>query len=159
MVDMAPVLAPRILDGGAPNLDGAGITYVIVAIVYTLVLSAELYLLWRHRSAFCVQIRNIKVIFPAVSMLHVYLILVLLVYPQNGKFPCSAEYWVMSIFLPSGMAFFQGKSSILCCLLLLKSSSLQRQSTQGLRKSASIAKRLLGGCSQEKALVHSTRTL
>ena len=109
MVEMAPILVPRILDGGAPNLDGVGISYVVVTIIYTLALSAELYILWRNRSAFCVQIRNIKVVLTAVSMLHLYLICVMLVYPQNGAFPCSAEFWVMSIFLPSGMAFFQGR--------------------------------------------------
>ncbi|KAF2874233.1 hypothetical protein BDV95DRAFT_327465 [Massariosphaeria phaeospora] len=107
MIEMAPILTHRAIDGGNANLDALGVAYVVVAIVYTLILSAELYLLYRHRLAFCVRIRSIKVVFAAVSMLHIYLILVLLVYPQNGLFPCSAEFWVMSVFLPSGMAFFQ----------------------------------------------------
>jgi hypothetical protein len=110
MLPMAPTLLPRVLDGGPPNLDAIGITYVVLAILYTIVVSGELYLLHRHRSALCVRIRNIRVIFTAVSMLHIYLILVLLVYPWNGVFPCSAEFWIMSVFLPSGMAFFQGNS-------------------------------------------------
>lgn len=105
---MAPVLNSRKLDGGKPNTDALGIAWVIVAIVYTLVLAGELYLLSRYRSSFCVQIRSLKVVFSAVSMLHIYLVLVLLVYPWNGLFPCSAEFWIMSVFLPSGMAFFQG---------------------------------------------------
>jgi hypothetical protein len=111
MVRMAPVLSTRKLNGGAPNTDALGIIYVIVAILYTIVLVGELYLLNRHRSAFCVRIRNLKVIFSAISILHVYLVLVLLVYPWNGLFPCSAEFWIMSVFLPSGMALFQGKST------------------------------------------------
>jgi hypothetical protein len=109
MLDMAPVLVARILDGQLhPNFDALGILYVIFTILYTLALSGELYMLYRQRSAFSVRIRNLKVVFAAVSMLHIYLVLVLLVYPQNGNFPCAAEFWIMSVFLPSGMAFFQG---------------------------------------------------
>jgi len=112
MVDMAPLLHPRRLDGTPkPNTDALGIFYVVVAIMYTLILSVELFFLHRRREAFCLQIRNLKVVFAATLMLHIYLILVLLVYPWNGLFPCSAEFWIMSVFLPSGMAFFQGKFS------------------------------------------------
>lgn len=105
---MAPVLTPRDLDGGNANTDALGIAYVVVAILYTFVLAGELCLLFRRRSTFPVRIRNIKATFAAVSMLHVYLVLVLLVYPWNGLFPCAAEFWIMSVFLPSGMALFQG---------------------------------------------------
>ncbi|KAF2995234.1 hypothetical protein E8E13_002637 [Curvularia kusanoi] len=104
---MAPVMTPRMLDGTASNTDALGITYVVIAIIYTVLLAFELTLLYRRRDAFCIQIRNIKVVFAAVSMLHIYLTLVLLAYPWNGLYPCSAEFWVMSIFLPLGMAFFQ----------------------------------------------------
>lgn len=107
---MAPILGPRKLDGDKEaNTDALGIIYVIIAIIYTIILTGEMYLLYQRRSAFCVRIRNIKAVFAAVSMLHVYLVLVLLVYPWNGLFPCSAEFWIMSIFLPAGMAFFQGR--------------------------------------------------
>ncbi|KAH7080873.1 hypothetical protein FB567DRAFT_114530 [Paraphoma chrysanthemicola] len=108
MVGMAPILHPRKLNGEpTPNTDALGIGYVIIAIVYTIVLAGELYLLSRCRSTFCIRIRNVKVIFTAITTLHVYLVLVLLVYPWNGKFPCQAEFWIMSIFLPCGMALFQ----------------------------------------------------
>ena len=110
---MAPVLRPRILDGGASNTDTLGIAYVVIAIIYTLILGFELTLLYRRRDAFCIQIRNIKIVFAAVSTLHVYLTLVLLAYSWNGLYPCSAEFWVMSIFLPLGMAFFQGKTQFM----------------------------------------------
>jgi hypothetical protein len=107
---MAPVLAPRRLDGTESNTDSLGIAYVVIAIIYTIFLALELVLLYQRRSAFCIQIRNIKIIFAAVATLHVYLTLVFLAYPWNGLYPCSAEFWVMSVFLPAGMAFFQGKS-------------------------------------------------
>lgn len=115
---MAPVLRPRMLDGGESNTDALGITYVVIALIYTLTLGFELTLLYRRRDAFCVQIRNIKIVFAAVSMLHIYLSLVLLAYPWNGLYPCSAEFWVMSIFLPLGMAFFQGKTQAISRLYL-----------------------------------------
>lgn len=108
MVDMAPVLSSRKLDGTkTPNTDALGIFYVVVAILYTILLAGELYLLNRHRSSFSVRIRNLKIVFSAISILHIYLVLVLLVYPWNGLFPCTAEFWIMSVFLPSGMALFQ----------------------------------------------------
>ncbi|KAF2120127.1 hypothetical protein BDV96DRAFT_318958 [Lophiotrema nucula] len=133
MLDMAPVLIPRVFDGGRPNVDALGKLYVVAAIIYTLVISAELYLLYYHRSAFSIRIRSIKVVFAAVFMLHIYLILVLLVYPLNGRFFCQAEFWIMSIFLPSGMAFFQACNARV--LTAYESQRrLQRDFLEGARK-------------------------
>ncbi|KAH7128448.1 hypothetical protein B0J11DRAFT_271401 [Dendryphion nanum] len=133
MLEMAPILSPRIIDGGRPNTDSAGVTYVALSIVYTLIVSAELYLLYLHRETFCIRIRSIRVVFAAVSMLHVYLVIVLLVYPLNGQWPCSAEFWVMSVFLPSGMAFFQACNAKV--LTAYESQRrLQRNFLEGARK-------------------------
>lgn len=107
MGNMAPILIPRKLDGTEPNTDTLGFVYIGIAIIYTILLAGELFLLYRRHSAFCVRVRSLPVVFAAVSILHVYLIIVLLVYPWNGLFPCAAEFWIMSIFLPSGFAFFQ----------------------------------------------------
>jgi hypothetical protein len=140
MISMAPLLRPRQfgLDGTTrPNTDALGVSYIVIAVLYTMILSVELFFLHRRREAFCLQIRSIKVVFAAVLMLHIYLILVLLVYPWNGLFPCSAEFWIMSVFLPSGMAFFQGKSMVqhsICCIL--SPHSLQCQGAHGLREPA-----------------------
>lgn len=109
---MAPVINPRKLDGERTlNIDALGITYVVIAIVYTVLLAWELFMLYRRRSAFSVRIRNVKIVFATVSLLHVYLVLVLLVYAWNGLFPCQVEFWIMSLFLPFGMALFQGTSA------------------------------------------------
>lgn len=111
MVTMPPILRQRSLDGANnANFDPLGIGYIVASITYTFILFTELYLLHRYRQTFCVRLRNVRVVFAAVLMLHIYLILVLLVYPWNGLFPCAAEFWIMSVFLPSGMAFFQGTS-------------------------------------------------
>jgi hypothetical protein len=114
MPKMAPLRISRSLDGGTSNFDTAGILYVVTDIVYTTVLAVELFLLYRQSLALCVRIRGLDIVFTSVTMLHVYLVLVLLVYPLNGHWPCSAEFWVMSIFLPFGMAVFQGRLSHRC---------------------------------------------
>ncbi|EOA85300.1 uncharacterized protein SETTUDRAFT_90966 [Exserohilum turcica Et28A] len=105
---MAAILRPRKLDGTDTfNLGPLGIIYILAAVLYTIILCVELFFLYRRRNAFCIRVRNIKVVLAAVLMLHIYLVVVLLVYPWNGYFPCAAEFWIMSVFLPSGMAFFQ----------------------------------------------------
>jgi hypothetical protein len=157
MVSMAPVLNTRKLDGGASNHDALGIFYVVVAILYTIVLAAELYLLHRYRSVFCVRIRNLKVVFPAICMLHIYLVLVLLVYPWNGLFPCAAEFWIMSVFLPMGMALFQGRRTTATFCFSLTSRSMQCQGAYSIRKPAPAQAQLLGRCSQEAPHIHPSR--
>lgn len=144
MVRMAPIVVPRFLDGGAPNFDASGVVYVVAAIVYTIILGVELFLLYRQRSAFGVRLRGLEIVFTAVSMLHVYLVVVLLVYPLNGEWPCSAEFWVMSIFLPLGMAIFQGNPLLSVRISSLTINSMQRQSTQGLREPATTEEGLSG---------------
>ncbi|KAE8833111.1 hypothetical protein CFE70_004161 [Pyrenophora teres f. teres 0-1] len=132
MVTMPPILRPRALDGTSrPNVDPLGIGYIVMAITYTFVLFTELYLLHRYRHAFCVRLRNIRVVFAAVLMLHIYLVLVLLVYPWNGLFPCAAEFWIMSVFLPSGMAFFQA-----CNAKVLTAYESQRRMTRNFLEGA-----------------------
>jgi len=132
MPEMASILLPRVLDGGRPNMNALGICYVVVAVIYTLILAGELFLLYRRRSAFCIRIRNLEVVLTAVTSLQIYLILVLLVYPLNGRFLCAAEFWVMSVFLPSGMACFQGVYRTKCSSHFTDNCSLQRTSSQGL---------------------------
>lgn len=149
MLTMPPTRVIRSLDGGAANFDSAGIIYVVTAILYTAVLAVELFLLYRQRAAFGVRIRGLDIVFTSVSMLHVYLVLVLLVYPLNGHWPCSAEFWVMSIFLPLGMAIFQGRTPRDYNIPYLTMYSLQCQSPHGLREPASNENRLFGWCAQE----------
>ena len=46
MVDMAPILQTRAVDGGHPNIDVTGVAYLVLSAVYTLIVSAELYFLY-----------------------------------------------------------------------------------------------------------------
>ncbi|KAL8707996.1 MAG: hypothetical protein Q9220_007076 [cf. Caloplaca sp. 1 TL-2023] len=53
------------------------------------------------------RMRKIPMAICAVLVLHVYLMMVLIVYTANGHWPCDAEFWIMSIYLPIGIGLFQ----------------------------------------------------
>lgn len=93
-----------------PNLDTLGIFYIAFAVAYTAILCSGLAGLWYIRKTQAVRIRSFAVTTGTIVFLHVYLLLILLVYPLNGRFTCEWEFWIMSILLPLGMALFQGKS-------------------------------------------------
>lgn len=95
-------------DWGAPNLDGLGIFYIVLAVVYALVVLAGLFALWLNRDKTPVRLRSVWVIAPTVLLLLTYCVWVVIVYPLNGLFKCGAEYWVMSCFFPTSIALFQG---------------------------------------------------
>lgn len=95
-------------DWGVPNLDALAIFYISFAAIYTLVVFAGLFALFLLRNTHAVRIRSFPVTLTAVLVLHMYLVLIFLVYPLNGKFKCGWEFWIMNILLPSGMALFQG---------------------------------------------------
>ncbi|KOS44306.1 hypothetical protein ACN38_g4753 [Penicillium nordicum] len=46
----------------------------------------------------------------AVACLHVFWILCMVAYSMGGKYPCAAEYWIMNIYLPVGIALYQANS-------------------------------------------------
>ncbi|KAJ9667215.1 hypothetical protein H2201_002736 [Coniosporium apollinis] len=104
---MANFLVERELDFGKPNLDGVGIFYITFAIVWTLIVSVGLWLLWRNRRNAAIRIRSFTLTAAAVFALHVYFLCVVTVYPENGLFKCGSEFWVMSIWLPFGIGLFQ----------------------------------------------------
>lgn len=95
-------------DWGHPNFDGPAVFYISFAAIYTAIVLMGLYALFRLRKTHAVRIRSFSVICAAVLCLHMYLILILLVYPLNGLFKCGMEFWIMSILLPLGIALFQG---------------------------------------------------
>lgn len=97
-------------DDGAPIFDSLAKFYTSVAIVWTVVIATGAGLLIANRHEQYIRIRNLSLVLSAVGCLHVYWILCLVAYSMNGKYPCVAEYWVMSIYLPLGIALFQANS-------------------------------------------------
>jgi hypothetical protein len=93
------------------NTDGLGFTYVGIVIAWTcLLLPASIFLV-RNRHLPFLRMRNIPLAISAVAVLHVYWVLCMIAYVLNGFFPCSTEYWIMSIYLPLGIALFQASNS------------------------------------------------
>ncbi|QQK44853.1 MAP kinase, conserved site [Penicillium digitatum] len=97
-------------DGGPAIFDSVAKFYVAVAITWTTALLAGSALLILNRHEQCIRIRNLRLILSTVLCLHVYWILCMISYSIGGKYPCAAEYWIMSIYLPIGIALFQANS-------------------------------------------------
>lgn len=91
-------------------LDGPGILYVTFAFSYTLLFSSACAIVWFHRSLPLIRMRKPVQMLGALVLLHMYLVLCVLTYPMNGKYPCTAEYWVMAVYLPSGIGLYQASN-------------------------------------------------
>ncbi|KIW71750.1 hypothetical protein PV04_03884 [Phialophora macrospora] len=93
--------------GSLVNWDDLGKFYASFIVAWTVLLySGVAFLVINRRLAF-IKIRNQPLAIAAVSFLHVYLVKIFLAYTTNGHFLCSAEFWIMSIYLPFGIALFQ----------------------------------------------------
>lgn len=97
-------------DGGAAIFDSLAKFYVAVAICWTAALLAGSVFLIVNRHEQCIRIRNLRLVLSAVSCLHVFWILCMVAYAMGGEYPCAAEYWIMNIYFPMGIALFQANS-------------------------------------------------
>lgn len=106
------------------NMDSLGKLYVSIVIAWSsIVLMGATFLVSKRNLSF-LRMRNIPLAVSAAATLHVYWILCIIAYVLNGYFPCAAEFWIMSIYLPLGIALFQA-----CNIQLLYIADLQRQYT------------------------------
>lgn len=93
--------------GDIVNWDDLGKLYAAIICVWTLILVLGISWLISNRKVPFIKIRNIPLAILSTVFLHTYLIKICLAYTTNGHFLCSAEYWIMSIYLPFGIALFQ----------------------------------------------------
>ncbi|KAJ5191048.1 uncharacterized protein N7498_010033 [Penicillium cinerascens] len=93
-----------------PTFDGLAKFYISVAIIWTTAILCGSAFLIANRHEQCIRIRNLLLALSAVSCLHVYWVLCMVAYSLGTKYPCAAEYWIMSIYLPLGIALFQANS-------------------------------------------------
>lgn len=100
-------LNPNGFDFGSKNFDGYGISQLAFAVVYTVVLYGACIYLWMIRHHPIVKMRRVGLMTMAVLVLHVYLFLVFTAYFLNGTWPCSVVFWIMSVYLPTGIGLFQ----------------------------------------------------
>lgn len=107
---MVRYLNPGGHNWGPENLDGYGISQIVIAVLYSIVFYAACAFLWIHRNNAVVKMRKINLALISILILHVYLFMVFMVYPLNGGFPCSVEFWIMSIYLPIGIGLFQAQN-------------------------------------------------
>ena len=108
------------LPGGI--FDSLGKFYASLAIVWTVALLVGSVFLVINRHEQCIRIRNLPLALSAVSCLHIYWILCMLAYTMAGEYPCGVEYWIMSVYLPLGIALFQANS-----MQLLSVSGIQEK--------------------------------
>jgi hypothetical protein len=111
--------------GSLVNWDDLGKLYAGIAITWTVILYTGATWLLINRNMSFLRMRNIPLAIAAISFLHVYLIKILLAYTTNGHFLCSAEFWIMSIYLPFGVALLQAN------IVQLQSVSEQQQKLLG----------------------------
>ncbi|KAK3104293.1 hypothetical protein LTR53_018518 [Teratosphaeriaceae sp. CCFEE 6253] len=80
--------------------------------------------------------RNLPLALASTAFLHVYLIKILLAYTTNGHFTCRAEFWIMSIYLPFGIALFQANIAQLRSISQRQRMLLSRQMSDSSLESA-----------------------
>ncbi len=108
------------------NFDAVGQIYVGFTIAWTVILSAGVGWLIFHRDLYFLKMRNILLAVASTLFLHLYLVKIVLAYTTNGHFTCNAEFWIMSIYLPFGIALFQANM-----VQLLSVSSQQKKLLEG----------------------------
>ncbi|KAK7910775.1 hypothetical protein PG985_013256 [Apiospora marii] len=88
-----------------------GWTYIGLMIGWTLAVLAGMAFLFRHRRLPFLQLRRLPLVFSAIIILHIYAASCLLALTIGPLIPCDAQFWVMSIYLPFGMALLQAANS------------------------------------------------
>lgn len=101
---------PEGFNGGAKNYDGYGLSFVAVAVIYSVFFYTACFYLWYHRKHPVLRMRRLNLALGSLLLLHVYLFMVMMAYFLNGTYPCNVEFWVMSVYLPVGIGLFQAQN-------------------------------------------------
>ena len=107
---MVRYLNPGGFDFGSRNLDGYGISFLVVAIAYSICLWAACFFLWTYRHHASVKMRNVPLLLLSLLVLHVFSFMSMIAYILNGAAPCQVEFWSMSLYLPIGIGLFQAQN-------------------------------------------------
>lgn len=93
------------------RFEGVGIVWIAFSAVWTILLVAGMAFLYRRRDMPILRIRGLLLSFGAVILLHLYWLAVQWVYVVALLFPPAVEFWIMSIWLPFGVALFHASNS------------------------------------------------
>ncbi|KAL9561818.1 hypothetical protein ACKAV7_014080 [Fusarium commune] len=93
------------------RFEGVGIVWIAFSAVWTILLVTGMTFLYRRRDMPILRIRGLLLSFSAVILLHLYWLAVQWVYVVALLFPPAVEFWIMSIWLPFGVALFHASNS------------------------------------------------
>ncbi|KAK0935444.1 hypothetical protein LTR48_000898 [Friedmanniomyces endolithicus] len=116
--------------GSLVNWDDLGKAYAAVLVIWTVTLCAGTAWLVVNRRIPFIKMRNLPLALASTAFLHVYLVKIMLAYTTNGHFTCAAEFWIMSIYLPFGIALFQANITQLRSISYRQSRILSRQMSE-----------------------------
>ncbi|KAG5999274.1 hypothetical protein E4U54_001960 [Claviceps lovelessii] len=93
------------------RLDSLGIFWVTFAISWTVILFSAMTFLWCKRDMPILNVRGLSLSFAAITLLHVYWFCVTTGYVYGPLMPEVAEFWIMGIWLPFGVALFHASNT------------------------------------------------
>jgi hypothetical protein len=91
--------------------DSLGQLYLIFAAVWTVLSLISITFFLGNWKLPCLRVCRMPLRILAVYTLHVYWCICMLAYVLNGFFACSMEHWVMSTYLPVGIALYQASNT------------------------------------------------
>ncbi|KAK3693408.1 hypothetical protein B0T22DRAFT_39825 [Podospora appendiculata] len=116
-VPLTPRAAAGSEFGTTPNtkpsarVDGVAIWWLTFAAVWTAVLASAMVFLHRKRAKPALRMRSLPLTFAGVVLLHMYWLSVQIGYTIGPLAPEVAEFWIMSVWYPFGIAMFQASNS------------------------------------------------
>ncbi|KAK4233877.1 hypothetical protein C8A03DRAFT_38379 [Achaetomium macrosporum] len=93
------------------RLDGVGIWWITFAAAWTILLASGMIFLYGKRNTPTLRLRGLPLTFAGIVFLHLYWLSVQIVYTVGPLAPEMAEFWIMSIWYPFGIALFQAGNS------------------------------------------------
>ncbi|KAK0658019.1 hypothetical protein B0T16DRAFT_341025 [Cercophora newfieldiana] len=93
------------------RLNSIGIFWITLACVWTVLLASGMVYLYRKRHTPTLRIRGLPLTFAGIVLLHLYWATVQSGYVIGPLAPEVAEFWIMGIWYPFGIALFQAGNS------------------------------------------------
>jgi hypothetical protein len=93
------------------RVDGVGIWWITFAVVWTVLLACGMTFLYKKRNTPTLRLRALSLTFSGIILLHLYWLSVQIGYTVGPLAPEVAEFWIMSIWYPFGIALFQAGNS------------------------------------------------
>ncbi|KAL2174195.1 uncharacterized protein P884DRAFT_294610 [Thermothelomyces heterothallicus CBS 202.75] len=94
-----------------PRLDGVGIWWITFGAVWTALLVCGMTFLYKKRNTPTLRLRSLSLTFSGIILLHLYWISVQIAYSVGPLAPEVAEYWIMGVWYPFGIALFHAGNS------------------------------------------------